>query len=91
MPAPTYTLPTSGTTVTKAAHEAAVTAGLATVYNYATAGLNAWAIVPIVMTGGTVNAMTGDVAGALAETTLGPGDVIRFLAPGVNTSRIAMV
>lgn len=86
MPAPTYTLPTSGTTVTKAAHEAAVTAGLATVYNYATAGLNAGAIVPIVMTGGTVNAMTGDVAGALAETTLGAGDVIRFLAPGVNTS-----
>lgn len=86
MPAPTYTLPVSGTTVTKAAHEAAINAGLAAVYNYTTAGLNAAGIVPIVMTGGTVNAMTGDVAGALAETTLGAGDVIRFLAPGVNTS-----
>lgn len=86
MPAPTYTLPVSGTTVTKSAHEAAINAGLAAVYNYTTAGLNAAGIVPIVMTGGTVNAMTGDVAGALAETTLGAGDVIRFLAPGVNTS-----
>ena len=36
---------------TKAAHEAAINAGLAAVYNYTTAGLNAAGIVPIVMTG----------------------------------------